>query len=65
MMALDWQPPGDGSKTEWQDTYSLIVCELKPGLILHGALAQVNGWGGRDRVRHEEGNQVSHMGSLA
>lgn len=45
MMVLDWEPPGNGSKTEWQDTYSLIVCELKPGLVLHGALAQVNGWG--------------------
>lgn len=33
-------------------TYSLIVSKLKPGFILHGALAQVNGCRGEER-KHE------------
>lgn len=30
-------------------THSLVVGELQPGLILHGALAQVNGCGGAEK----------------
>lgn len=34
-------------KTKWLCTYSLVVGKLKPGLILHGALAQVDGCRGK------------------
>lgn len=37
-------------KVAKESTYCFIVSELKPGFILHGAFAQINGW------RETEGN---------
>lgn len=47
-----------------EGTHSLVVGELQPGLILHGALAQVNGWRWREGGAEERDVEKSADVSL-